>query len=97
MDTGAIIGQVVFILFTGFMLHMMAYALVQVIVYASRNSNASFSDIDFPYFYTPATLYKHTRMNWFGCVVVFILLLPLGFVFELGGIIGWLFTCGRND
>ena len=103
MDTGAIIGLVAFILFVGFMFHMMTCAIVRGIVYLSRGStsiikgNSRVSDVDFPYFYTPATLYKYSNMNWFGCVVVYILLLPFGFVFELGGIIRWLFTYGRED
>lgn len=102
MDTNAIMGLVAFIVFVGSMFHVMTCAIVRGIVYFSRSStsvikgNLSFSEIDFPYFYTPATLYKHSNMNWFGCVVVYILLLPFGFIFELGGIIGWLFTYGRK-
>ena len=52
---------------------------------------------DFPVFYTPATFYKLTKMNWFGCVMVYIMLFPFGFVFEIGGFIKWLFTVGREE
>lgn len=57
---------------------------------------SSFID-DFLFLYTPGTLYFHTKMNWFGCIAVYILLFPFGFVFEIGGFLKWLFTVGRKD
>ena len=50
----------------------------------------------FPLLYTPGTLYKFTKMNWFGCVASWVILLPFTFLFELGGVIKWLFTVGRK-
>lgn len=52
---------------------------------------------DWPIYYTPATFYELTSMNWIGCVLVWILLFPFAFVFELGGLFKWLFTVGRKD
>ena len=54
-------------------------------------------DEDWPVFYTPATFYELTNMNWFGCIIAYIILLPFAFVFEIGGILKWLFTVGRKD
>lgn len=50
-----------------------------------------------PLFYTPKTIYKETEMNWFGCIVIYILLFPIGFVYEIGGFLKWLFTVGRKN
>lgn len=52
---------------------------------------------DWPMWYTPATFYELTHMNWFGCIIVWILLFPFTFVFETGGLLKWLFTVGRKD
>jgi len=49
-----------------------------------------------PFLYTPGTLYLHTKMNWFGCIMIYIILFPFGFVFEIGGFLRWLFTVGRR-
>lgn len=51
----------------------------------------------FPVLYTPKTLYSFTKMNWFGCIMIYILLLPFTFTFQIGGILKWLFTVGRKD
>ena len=53
-------------------------------------------DTDFPTFYTPATFYKLTKMNWFGCIMTYIILFPFGFMFEIGGFVKWIFTVGRK-
>ena len=49
------------------------------------------------FLYTPGTLCSHTKMNWFGCIMVYIILFPLAPAFEFGGFIKWLFTVGRKD
>ena len=49
-----------------------------------------------PLLYTPGTLYKFTKMNWFGCIISWVIFLPFTFLFEFGGIIKWLFTVGRK-
>ena len=54
------------------------------------------NDDKFPILYTPKTLYSFTKMNWFGCVVIYILLLPFTFALQIGGILKWLFTIGRK-
>ena len=41
-------------------------------------------------FYTPKTIYEKSNMNWFGCIMVYIILFPFGFVFEIGGFLKWL-------
>ena len=51
---------------------------------------------DFPTLYTPATIYRLTEMNWFGCIVTYILLFPIAFIYEIGGFLKWLFTVGRK-
>ena len=60
------------------------------------------------YTFCPRALYDNTKMNWFGCWFIFILisiLSPLGFSFKVlafvcvkfyEGIV-WLFTVGRKD
>ena len=50
----------------------------------------------FPLFYTFGDLHKFTKMNWFGGVMTYLLLLPFIFAFEIGGIVKWLFTVGRK-
>jgi hypothetical protein len=52
---------------------------------------------ELPTFYTPATIYQLTKMNWFGCITIWVVLFPFGFIFELGGFLKWLFTVGRKD
>ena len=49
-----------------------------------------------PLFYTPNDIYRKTEMNWFGCIVIYVLLFPIGFVYEIGGFLRWLFTVGRK-
>lgn len=49
-----------------------------------------------PLLYTPKDIYKRTEMNWFGCIIIYILLFPIGFVYEIGGFLKWLFTVGRR-
>ncbi len=48
------------------------------------------------FLYTPGTLHRSTKMNWFGCIMIYIILFPFGFVFEIGGFLEWLFTVGRK-
>ena len=67
--------------------HGFAYSIVLSLIDNSK----------FPFLYTPGTLYKFTKMNWFGCVMTWIILLPFTFLFELGGIIKWLFMVGRKS
>ena len=47
-------------------------------------------------FYTPKTIYEESNMNWFGCIIVYIIMFPFGFVFAIGGFLRWLFTVGRK-
>lgn len=55
----------------------------------------SYSDTDFPIFFTPEDLYQHSKMNAVGCLIIYLLLIALIPIFTLGGIIKWLFTVGR--
>lgn len=82
--------RIVLIIFAGVvlsgMLHVAVWrALVTII-----------NDDKFPTLYTPKTLYSFTKMNWFGCIVTYLLLLPFTFAFQVGGILKWLFTIGRK-
>ena len=47
-------------------------------------------------FYTPKTIYEKTDMNWFGTIVVYILIFPFSFILGIGGFLRWLFTVGRK-
>ena len=47
-------------------------------------------------FYTPKSIYKETNMNWFGVIIVYILIFPFSFIFAIGGFLKWLFTVGRK-
>ena len=67
--------------------HWFAYSIIVSLI-----DNKSF-----PLLYTPGSLYKFTKMNWFGCVASWTILLPFTFVLQLGGIIKWLFTVGRKS
>lgn len=65
--------------------------------WAGWSSLASFTEEGFPLLYTPGTLHSFTKMNWFGCIISWIVLLPFTFLLEIGGVIKWLFTVGRKD
>ena len=67
--------------------HWFAYSIV-----ITLTDNKSF-----PLLYTPGSLYKFTKMNWFGCVASWIILLPFTFALQIGGVIKWLFTVGRKS
>jgi len=45
---------------------------------------------------TPMDLYRITKMNLFGCIVVWTLLVPFCTFCSIGGLIKWLFTAGRK-
>ena len=53
---------------------------------------------DFPNHITvyPSELYKYTKMNMFGCIVCWIVLLPFAPYCTLGGLVRRLFTVGRR-
>lgn len=71
--------------------------LTLVIHFALITSLFTIINDDWPVFYTPATFYKMTQMNWVGCIISYILLFPFGFVFEIGGFLKWVFTIGRKE
>ena len=48
-------------------------------------------------FYTPRSIYEESNMNWFGTVIVYILIFPFSFILGIGGFLRWLFTVGRKD
>lgn len=50
----------------------------------------------FQIFYTPKSIYEESNMNWFGAIIVYILIFPFSFVFAIGGFLRWLFTVGRR-
>ena len=79
-----ILGVILLFLALSFVLHFSAAFILYCI------------NEDMPVFYTPLTLYKLTTMNWFGCIITYIILFPFAFVFEIGGFIKWLFTVGRK-
>ena len=84
MNPEEIIGLILILLSCTFILHLISAFILYMI-----NEN-------FPFFYTPKDLYRCTEMNWFGCIMVYIILFPFGFVFEIGGFLRWLFTVGRK-
>ena len=47
-------------------------------------------------FFTPMDLYRITKMNLFGCIVVWTLLVPLCTFCSIVGLIKWLFTVGKK-
>ena len=47
-------------------------------------------------FYIPLSIYKETRMNWFGTIIIYILIFPFSFILAIGGFLRWLFTVGRK-
>ena len=47
-------------------------------------------------FYTPKTIYEKSNMNWFGSIMIYIILFPFCFVLAIGGFLKWLFTVGRR-
>ena len=47
-------------------------------------------------FYTPLSIYNESRMNWFGVIIVYILIFPFSFIFGIGGFLRWLFTVRRK-
>ena len=53
---------------------------------------------NFPNYTTfyPSELYKYTKMNMFGCIVCWIILLPFAPYCTLGGLVRRLFTIGRK-
>lgn len=83
--------RIVLIIFAGVilsgMLHVASWRALATII----------NDDKFPILYTPKTLYSFTKMNWFGCIVIYILLLPFTFALQIGGILKWLFTIGRKN
>ena len=81
--------QISFILFISLTYIFISHFVSTFIVYLINEN--------FPVFYTPATIYKLTEMNWFGCITIYILLFPIAFIFEIGGFLRWLFTIGRKD
>lgn len=84
MSIGRIIGLILLLLSCIFILHfIVAYILYMI----SEN---------FSLFYTPKDFYRKTEMNWFGCIMIYIILFPFGFVFEVGGFLRWLFTVRRG-
>ena len=44
----------------------------------------------------PATLHRLTKMNWVGCIIYWIIGIPLAPLFTITGIFAWLFTVGRK-
>lgn len=84
MQVGEIIGLILILLSCTFILHFICAFILFMITE------------NLPFFYTPKDFYRHTEMNWFGCIVIYILLFPIGFVYEIGGFLRWLFTVGRK-
>lgn len=84
MQTGEIIGLILLLLSCILILHFISAFILYMIIG------------NLPLFYTPKDIYKKTKMNWFGCIVIYILLFPIGFVYEIGGFLKWLFTVGRK-
>lgn len=80
--------QVLFIMFISLAYIAVSHFISAFILYGI--------DENLPLLYTPKDIYKRTEMNWFGCIVIYILLFPIGFVYEIGGFLRWLFTIGRK-
>ena len=84
MQIGEIIGLILILLSCTFIIHFIsAFILIMTIK-------------NLPCFYTPRDIYRKTEMNWFGCIVIYILLFPIAFVYEIGGFLRWLFKVGRK-
>ena len=81
MTTGELI-----LIFFGLLFSISFHAIIA----AALESN------DCDVFYTPKTIYKKSNMNWFGCIIIYIIMFPFGFVFAIGGFLRWLFTVGRK-
>lgn len=45
---------------------------------------------------SPATLHRLTKMNWVGCIIYWVIGIPLAPLFTITGIFAWLFTVGRK-
>lgn len=45
---------------------------------------------------SPATLHRLTKMNWVGCIIYWIIGIPLAPLFTIPGIFAWLFTVRRK-
>ena len=69
------------------LIHWCTYGIISTIINSEK----------FPLLYTPGSLYKYTKMNWVGCIMTWLILLPFTFALELGGVIKWLFTAGRKS
>lgn len=82
MQAGEIIGLILLLLSCVFIIHFISAFILYM--------------INLPFFFTPKDIYKKTEMNWFGCIVIYILLFPIAFVYEIGGFLKWLFTVGRK-
>lgn len=48
-------------------------------------------------FYTPKSIYEECNINWFGAIIIYILIFPFSFILSIGGFLKWLFTVGRKD
>lgn len=47
-------------------------------------------------FYTPRSIYEECNINWFGTIIVYLLIFPFSFILGIGGFLKWLFTIGRK-
>ena len=77
------------------------FIVIGLYVYAAINALGVCIVIPWLYNYslivcTPMDLYRITKMNLFGCIVVWTLLVPLCTFCSIGGLIKWLFTVGRK-
>lgn len=72
-----------------------------IIIYAAINALGVYIVISWLSNYdlivcTPMDLYRITKMNLFGCIMVWTLLVPFCTFCSIGGLIKWLFTVGRK-
>ena len=49
------------------------------------------------YYFCPHIIYNHTKLNWFGCALISILLILLSHLYVLLAFVYWIFHVGRNN
>ena len=47
--------------------------------------------------YTPADIHRNTKLNWFGCIILYILWIIFGFAVWLICSVYYIFHIGRNS
>ena len=70
--------------------------VVSAILHCASYLVIRWNDFDFPLLFTPMDIYYYKRMNIVGSIITWILLLPFCSMFELLGILKYLFTLGRK-